>query len=195
MIEAIFTLVGTVLGFFLSEWTQSRREKRKQFQLSKSVKGVVSTEIDSNLVLVKRIHDEALSMNEDQQNEDEENSQNNYKKAGRIIIDLPIPSFSSKAFDNQLSDLGQALSRDELNKCFSLYNDLYRLEAIRRTLINASEIQREEWKLASGGSNVVPVGRAFWMNRKFDNTAPDLINELSEIVEVVLNTGNPLDAH
>jgi hypothetical protein len=53
MTEALFTILGTFIGFVLSEWAAKRREDRNEKKQAQSVRAIVSLEIDRNLGLLQ----------------------------------------------------------------------------------------------------------------------------------------------
>jgi len=172
MVEALYTLLGTVIGFLLSEWAQSRREGREETRHSAAVANVISTEIAINQDFLARYKASALKAPQDEPQGDPPSLANH--RAARAMLEIPLPSFPTQAYDSLLPDLGNALKPDELTACFVFYDGLSKLQAIRGAIAAALRDQREEWNLASGGSGSVPIGRAFGMARKFDRDAPTL---------------------
>jgi len=193
MIEAIIgvvgTLLGTVVGFFLSERGTKRREERNEKRQAQSVRTMVSMEIDRNLELLEESWRE---VNDTPESDDDQEARK--RVLARRFIELPLPTWNRESLDSQLLLLPMALSEQQIVRVFQFYDRLSKLGAIRTELAMAAEVQREEWMAASGGQGMIPMHISHFLRRKFDEKAPTYWGECQRNVENMLTEGNPLKA-
>jgi len=95
MSEAIFgvigTMIGTILGFVLSEWAARQREKSTEKRQTRTVRTMLSLEIDQNLNLLRDFWSKVRQVDESEQDPNLARS-----RLARRMIELPLPHWSHK---------------------------------------------------------------------------------------------------
>ena len=104
-IGIIGTLLGVILGFFLNQLIPSKIQERKQ---RRSVRALLSLEIDQNLDLLRELWNKANQVKESDQNP-------NLSKARRLV-EMSLPLWSHKAWESQIPLLAIALSEKEIKQ-------------------------------------------------------------------------------
>lgn len=186
MVEALFTLLGTILGFALSEFSTWRRESRNETRQAKATRTIVSLEIDLNLEFLKEFIEQANKLN--LENSDIEGRK---KALARFFTEFPFPNWSREAFTSQLSSLPNALSEQEVVKVFQFYDRLQRIDIIRNESILAIELQKNEIEAATISRG--PYRQmAYLPNKPFDDKASNYWDEGKSLAAQLLAKGNPL---
>ena len=187
MVEALFTILGTILGFVLSELAQIRREKQNERKQATSVRTLINLEVDLNLRSLLEFWS-----NVNQIEKKDEDIELHKQKLARRFIDLPLPEFQTRSFERQLHLIAASLNEQEVTQLFQFYDRLSRIETLREKLALFAREQKAEWDLASGGSNMVPIGRSFGMAHKFSTNASSLWDESESLIAQLIAKGNPL---
>jgi hypothetical protein len=190
MIEGILgTIIGTVLGFLLSEWSTKRREDRSEKRQAQSTRAILSLEIDSNLNLLRTFWARVNQLENFGQEPEERK-----RKLAQNFIELPLPAWNREVLESQIPFLPAAAREEEIVRVFQFYDHLRRLEAIRNDLILAMEVQRDELRAATKGSVGHGIGRvfAYLPPRPFDEKSPACWDECESLVAQLLAKGNPL---
>jgi hypothetical protein len=186
MIEALFTLLGTILGFALSEFSTWRRESRNETRQAKATRTIVSLEIDLNLEFLKEFIEQA-----NQINLEKSDLQERKKSMARFFTEFPFPNWSKEAFTSQLPSLPLALSEQEVVKVFQFYDRLQRIDIIRNDLLAALDIQKSELEAATISKGYFRQ-LAYSPNKPFDDKASNYWDEGKSLAAQLLAKGNPL---
>jgi len=190
MVEAIVgiisIIVGTVLGFLLSEQGTKKREEREEKKQAKSSGAIVCLEIDINLGLLEEFHRQV-----NQGIETTDSPDIRKRKLAHRFIEVPLTEFKRAAFESQLYLLGLSMPEQELTRVFLFYDCLSKIEALRNTSTIAYQEQQESWNLASQGKGFVSAG-VMGLSRKFDANAPKHWEECESLITRLINEGNPL---
>jgi hypothetical protein len=189
MVEAIFTIISTVIDSVLSKLAQSRRDKKERTQRTEAVRTLLSLEIDTNLQELTDFWVEANKTDEPAKDDDSRKVQ-----LARRIIQLPFPNISRDALQSQMGQLPVAMDKEYLPRVLQVYNRLTRLQALRNVLAIASQEQKADWALASQGRGFVPLHAAIGLSRRFDNSAPAICDEFTDMVNILMADGNPLQS-
>ena len=185
-------LIGAVLGFFLSELGTKRREEREDNKLAKSVRMVISLEIDRNLKGLKEFW--PLITQPEGSGESEETESKNKSKYAYKFATIPFPDFNRKALDSQLPSLPLALVEQEVVEVFQFYDRLLKLEEIRAQFQKKQQEHYhqffEETEPSVGGYRSAPVG--YKPPQIFNQMANEYWNECEGLVAQLFAKGNPL---
>lgn len=187
MVETIFTIIGTILGFALNEIATRLREGRTEKRQIRAVRTMLSLEIDQNFALLRDFWSKVNQVDESEQDPDLARL-----RLARRLIELPLPHWSHKIWESQMPLLATALREEEIRQVHELHNRLDTITAIRSTLSALESEQQEDWRAARTESGGVPRSVAFGLSRKFDENAPGLWMECERVVHEVLDKGNPL---
>jgi len=183
MIEALIatvgTIIGTILGFFLSEWSTKRREDRNEKKQAQSVRTLVSLEIDRNLNLLTdywpRV-EQAADPNDD--------AQGRKIKLASKFIELAFPEWKREILDSQLPLLAMALREQEVVQVLQFYDRLSKVEALRNGLVSAAQEDKEDRR--------APVRNSYSSSMAFSRKALVYWDECESTVAQLLGKGNPL---
>ncbi len=186
MTEALFTLLGTILGFILSEFSTWRRESRNETRQAKATRTIVSLEIDLNLEFLKEFIEQANKINLV-----DSDIQGRKKALARFFTEFPFPNWSREAFTSQLSSLPHALSEQEVVKVFQFYDRLQRIDIIRNDLIAALELQKTELEAATISKGYYSQ-LAYIPNEPFNDKASNYWDQGKSLAAQLLAKGNPL---
>jgi hypothetical protein len=189
MIEAIFAILGTILGFALSEWAQYRRDKKEESRVAESVCTLVALEIDMNLKKLIDFWEEVIDIEDSAEDEDSRK-----RELARQIINLPFPDFFRDALQTQMGHLPTSMDKELLSRVLQVYDRFMHLQIIRDTLALASYEQKADWNLASQGRGYVRGSAIFGLSRRFDKSAPDICDEFTNTVNDLITDGNPLQS-
>jgi len=188
MIETVYTLLGTILGFALSEISSRRKESRNEVRQAKATRTIVSLEIDLNLEFLKEFIVQANRLNLENKN-----IQERKKALAHFFVEYPFPDWSKEAFSSQLSSLPHALSEQEVIKVFQFYNRIQRIDIIRNDLLAALDLQKIELDAAT-------ISRGYYRqlshnpSKPFDDKASNYWDEGKSLAAQLLAKGNPLKA-
>lgn len=186
MVEAIFTIIGTIIGFVLSEWAQSHRDKKERTQRIQAVRTLLSLEIETNLRKLTDFWNEANEIDEQATGD----SSRKLQLAHRII-QLPFPDISRGALQSQMGQLPVAMDKECLSRVLQVYDRLTQLQVLRDALATLWQDQKADWDSVSQGRGAVPwsVTR---LSRRFDHSAPAICDEFTSVVKTLIADGNPL---
>ena len=185
----IGTLIGTILGFFLSEWSTLRKEERTEKKQAKSIKMMISLEIDCNL---KALHEFWLEVNQTNNQDKDINAQKRIK-AGRFVRSTSF-LLSREVLDSHLSVISIALQEQESVQVIQFYDRIRRLEAIRSSLFITLEKDEEEFlkETTPGPAGFRMASLGYRPFQTFTHRAEELWNECESIVAQIFAKGNPL---
>ena len=191
MIEAIFTIVGTIVGFALSELATIIREGRSEKRQSKSVKTIVKLEMELNLQMLREFWSRVTQFSEPEVDPDTRKR----SLARQFFIEVPFPVFKREALESQLPLLAGALHEQEVVRVFQFYDHLSKLKLIESKLTTSMHEQREETRAATAPGSSGGLGQvlAYYPPMPFDDSAPNLWDECERLVTQLLNEGNPLE--
>lgn len=197
MSEAIFgvvgTILGTIVGFVLNEVATRQRERRLKKGQIQAVRTILSLEVDQNLAVLRDFWNKVNQV--DRVDESEQDPELAHLRLARRLIDLPMPHWSHKMWESQMSLLATALSEEEIKRVHDLHNRLDTIATIRSTLSALASEEHEDWRAAPKTERgLVPLSAAWSLSRKFDKSAPGLWIECERVVHETLDKGNPLQA-
>lgn len=189
MVEVVYTLLGIVFGFALDEIATFLRDKRAQERQVRSVRAIVSLEIDNNLDLAKYF----WSKFSQYEAESDDLSQTK-RSLARIFVNQALPTWQRDAFISQMQFLPIALSEAEILQVFHFYDRLNRLEAIRTNLTDALSEQNNafenETSPGPAGFRTAPLG--YRPPQMFNEKADELWSECTSLFAQILAKGNSL---
>jgi hypothetical protein len=180
--EIAAVILGVILGFGLGEFSAYRREKQVQKKLIRSVRTMVSLEIEENLRLLWQFWESVRDLPDDVDGDALVYSQ--------MLIRAPLPGWSHTAWESQMPSLAVALAAREIRHVHIHHNRLERLTAIRAQLKACHAEQRAEWTSARDESGMVQSIAG--ISRVFDWNAPELWPKCESTVKELQETGNPL---
>lgn len=125
MIEALFTILGTIIGFGLSELATFFRKRREDKRFTESVKTILKLEIDLNLQMFGEFWSQV-----NQLNGAIEDLEARKRRLARRLIEVPLPALRKEALQSQFSLLAWAISEQEVIQVFQFYDRLGKLETI-----------------------------------------------------------------
>ena len=182
MIEALIatvgTIIGTILGFFLSEWSTKRREDRNEKKQAQSVRTLVSLEIDRNLNLLRDYWPQV-----EQAADPNDGAEGRKVKFARRFVELAFPEWKREILDSQLSLLATALHEQEVVQVFQFYDRISKVEALRNGLVLAAQEDKEDQRS--------PVRNSYGLPMAFSKRALMYWDECEDIVAQLLGKGNP----
>ena len=195
LIAVIGTLIGALVGFMLSEWGTSRREKRNELKVAQSCRTIISLEIDLNLELLQDVWPKVITPIPGIMSIDEQSKQELLRIAfAKKFIEVPFPELSREVFAAQLPSITNALNSQEMVRVFQFYDRLRKIETIRKELTLEMEAQRIEdreekaRRVASAGK----ITLAYAAQSPFDEKAITFWNECESLVAQLFAKGNPL---
>jgi hypothetical protein len=187
MVEALFTILGTILGFVLSELSTRYRESRNEIRQAKSTRTIVSLEIDLNLEFLKEFIEKANQIDLESKGVEERK-----KSLAHFFMEYPFPDWSKEAFTSQLSLLPNSLSEQEVIKVFQFYDRLQRIDVIRSNLLLALQLKKSEVQAAIK-NNYVGFREMYYIpNTPFNDKASSYWDEGKSLAAHLLAKGNPL---
>jgi len=191
MIEAVFAIVGTIIGFALSEIATAIRERRSEKRQAKSVRTLLKLEMTLNLQRLQGFWAKVSLLPETRGDFDDQK-----RALGRQLIDEPLPEFEREAFESQLSHLAGVLREQEVVQVLRFYDRLRRVESVRAELTVSLSEQREEIRVATKGGAAGGMGRmlAYSPPTPFNEKAPRLWDEVEQLVSQIQSEGNPFDS-
>ena len=189
MIDVIYTLVGIVFGFSLDWIATYLRERRVKEQQIRSVRAIISLEIDQNLDVVKSFWSK-LNQYDSLKN----NLSQNKRELAQIFVKSHLSVWQRNVFVSQMYFLPTALSEAEIIQVFHFYDRLNMLDAIRTNLTSAFSEQEnifmEETSPAEAGYRSAPLG--YSPPQMFNEKADELWNECRNLFAQTIARGNPL---
>lgn len=191
MIEAIFTIVGTIIGFALSEIATAIREGRSEKKQAKSVKTLLKLEMTLNLRRLQDFWAKASMLPETPEDLDDQK-----RALTRQLINEPLSEFERDAFESQLSHLAGVLKEQEVLQVLRFYDRLRRVESIRAELMASLSEQKQELQAATTGGVAGSQFRtiAYFPPTPFNEKAPRLWDEVEQLVSQIRSEGNPFDS-
>ena len=187
MVEALFTILGTILGFILSELSTRYRESRNEIRQAKSTRTIVSLEIDLNLEFLREFIEKANQIDLENKGVEERK-----KALARFFMEYPFPDWSKEAFTSQLPLLPNALSEQEVIKVFQFYDRIQRTDVIRNNLLLALQLQKSEVKAATKNTYMFFSEMSYIPDTPFDGKASSYWDEGKSLAAQLLAKGNPL---
>lgn len=144
IISVIGTLVGAYFGYVLNETAIKKKEEKDERRQIKSVRSLISLEIDQNL---KSLEDLWNRVNEDNIKEkDNENLNSTYIKINlsRKLIGFPLPNWKHKMWEDQTALLAISLSEEKIKKIYNIHSSLDDLKSIHNKLLNLRYEEKEQ---------------------------------------------------
>jgi|GEM_PF-2996696 len=181
-------IVGAGLALIVSIVTteiQLRMNTRRQ---SKAVRTILKLEMDSNLQLLADFWSSLIPVNEQERDIDTQK-----QRSSLSFIDAPLPVFTQRALDSQMSFLSDALNESEIMAVFRFHDRFGMLKTIRSELILAMQEQRTDLQAATiEGKGDRHRLLAYVPLTPFNKKAPGMWDECDRIVKQILAEGNPL---
>lgn len=184
MIEALFTILGTILGFVLNEMSSVWREKRKRREEDLSVCTLLTIEIDYDLKLLSEFWEKIA--------QDDKSEEDKFLKEIHLayeFVQSPLPPWTRRMWDGQMARIASALKEDEIREVNAFHSRLDSVASIQSTL---SGLLAEQNAFSRTTKDTVVTFGFFGPPRPFDKKASDLYNQCRNIIEECLRRGNPL---
>jgi hypothetical protein len=185
--EAVYALLGTILGFVLSEISQFIRDNRTESRKEKALRKILKSEFEFNLLNIRKYKAEI-----DKIIVDEIDPKIMRIKKARRIIDILFPGIRNIVFEGQLENIATLLHKDEVERSLSFHELLRIEESFRNEFHKSYKQQKDEWDLASGGSGMVSIDRSFGLTHKLDKSAIENWDEYYGILCRIIESGNPI---
>jgi len=184
--EAIYVVVGTILGFALNELSTRWREHRTEKRQARACRALLSLEIDQNLALLRDWWSEVTDIDSSLLYDPDDH----YLLPASRLIELPLPSWSHKMWESQSQFLAIALNHEEIRQLSEIHGGIDTIEAIHSALTGAYAQQQEDLRSVRSktGSAILPFG----LTLRFHAAAPQLWTECARVVSELLTRGNPL---
>lgn len=197
-------IIGLFIGFILTETGNWIHEKSKEKKQSKSVRTIISLEIEQNLSLLKDfwsklkpIVQEKQKNNIDNELEEAERKKLIASEFSNKFIEMPKLNWNHKFVDSQLSFMSLAFNKDEINKIMNFHSKLDAIAEIQKKLSfiknKADEKGYTRASQIKSADIVGPLVASYTSNSTFIKKAPELWGECERIVLEVLDKGNPLN--
>jgi hypothetical protein len=174
---------GVILGFSLNAiatWLQEIRAEKRQ---ARAVRTLLSLEIDQNLEILRDFWNKMKGVDDSGQS-----TSKDYLRLALRLIELPLPNWSHKAWESQMSLLVRALKDQEIKQVHNFHTQLDAISGIRSTLLALNVGNREE----ASPALLLQSGLANWFTKAFEPKASQLGEECEQIVRALLDKGNPL---
>jgi hypothetical protein len=173
-------IIGVVVGYFLSQfttfvvwWFSQRREKH-------AIRTLIGLEIEDNLSLLYDYWND-VSL------DDELEEFKHEVRADRLVrraVGIPIPMFSKKAFDSQLTNFTKVYSTQEMRRIWGIYRELSQIEPLHATLVEiVRDPTSEKGRLASASRAVSTAGMR---SATFTTKSASALMDLQTIIEELL---------
>lgn len=188
MVETLFTILGTILGFVLSELSTRYRESRNEIRQAKSTRTIVSLEIDLNLEFLREFIEKANQINWENKSVEERK-----KFLARFFMEYPFPDWSKEAFTSQLPFLPNVLSEQEVIKVFQFYDRIQRIDVIRSELLLALQLQNSEVQAATKNNHMGFREMYYIPNTPFNDKASSYWDKGKSLAAQLIAKGNPLN--
>lgn len=187
MSEALLPIAGVIVGFFLSEGSQYMKTRTKSRRNESAARRLISSEIGSNINLIKEFQSISTEFLEDIQNQDydfyDEHIQN---QCGREIAKLPIPAFSSTYFHSQLTQLGLALPAKDIENAFKHYKYIQQLN-------NWFVALHLAWDSTSSSTGFTEGANAIFSLMSLNESMSRLASEINILMNLLVDDGNPFE--
>ena len=187
MIEALFALLGTVIGFVLSEWATTRRENRNEKRQAQTVRALIGLEIERNLSLLRDFWSQLKTTPLP-----ENDAAANKRRLAQRFVELPLPEWKQRVLDSQLSFLPLAIHEKEVTQVFLFYDRLSNLQACRAQLTVLSQDKTQQQRADRQTFRGEPMPISGYVPPKFDTNAPAIWDQCESIVAEIEAEGNPL---
>jgi hypothetical protein len=173
-------IIGVVIGYFLSQvttfivwWFSQKREKR-------SIRTFIGLEIEDNLSL---LHDYWYDVSLDDESEDFKHEVKADKLVRRAVA-IPIPMFSRKAFDSQLTNFTKAFSEQQMRRIWEIYRELSQIEPVHAALVEiVRDPTSEKGQLARASRAMRSAGLR---SATFTTKSASALMDLQTIIEGLL---------
>jgi len=184
MIEALFTIIGTILGFLLNEVSSRWREKRKRQEEEQSVRTLLAIEIDYDLKLLHEFWQELK-----QADKPEEDEKLREIRLARELAQSPLPSWTHRMWEGQVAYIASALNEHQIREVNAFHRRLESIAGIQRTL---SDLLAEQHAYSRTTNGTLDRYGLLGPPRPFDDRAPALWSQCRRTVGETLQRGNPL---
>lgn len=172
-IGLIGAIIGTILGFLLSEWRLCRTERRQ----CKNARILLKLEINQNLKLLSEYWEKLNQI------EPELNDMYNEIIIARLT-ELNLPEWNNIVWKNQMLLFALAMKPNKLKQIYEFYSRLDRIRSIYNSLSALAETNKEN--ITNFEISQVPVAVVFKI--------PVLPwTEFKELVCKVIAEGSPLE--
>lgn len=179
MLEAIFGIVGVVIGFLFSEGATRIREHETERKQARSVRLLIGLEIDRNLNLLQVFWDKVIST-------DVSDPELRSKALALKFIEYPMPRWQTEGLNSQLPHLAMALLEEEIVAVLKFQERLDLLVKLREELL----------KSARGTIQSYGIGRETILPDAIDfvQKVPSYWDQCERIVTEIQRDGNPLQS-
>lgn len=171
-------VVGAVGGWWLSERSTREREKRSDEKIGRSVRVLLSLEIDRNIRHLRDYWEGANNL----ANPSEHERSNDLQLARRLTL-IAVPIWSREAWTSQLPHVTTALHDDEILAAHNIYRHLDEFAAYGTMLTQLAEQEAQHFEPGT----IIPLGGSPVVSH-----APTLVEKMRGLYTEVLTMGNPL---
>jgi hypothetical protein len=178
-------ILGVVVGYFLSlltnttAWLYARKNERRR------VRALVALEIDHNLsALHDYWHDVVIPVR------DKDPRENWVQQTAARVVSIPLPRFSYKACDSQLSKFPEVFSKQEMRAVWQIYNEFAQIEPVHTKLaqiINNPATTPDGFTRASRGDRAAGIRWGTYTTEE-----ASLMGDVRTIIPSLLRNGNML---
>ena len=179
------SLIGVVVGFFLSQLANYMRDSSIKKRERRSIRNLLSMELEQNLNLLKDYwHDVSLEPDED------ESDENHTVRLVRRSKEIPYPPLLSDAWRSHIGRLSEVLDENELKDVWQQYEIARFLPILLERLINAEpDDESREFGYARASRALREQGLT---TATFRSEGAALMMEYKTLISKSIKLGNPL---
>jgi len=180
-------IIGTFLGFALSQLGHYIKEKRVDKRQKQSVRKIINLEVEHNIKLLKEYFEMLNTMNEQERDEASKNIANEpIIKSYKFISSSP-PQWSHIMWESQMMYLSLALNDEKILRIHRFHTKLDRINKIYNEFIKLHEEHKD--LLEKTGS--LPNPKKIWFLLQKDSEKNDRVIKLwSEILDIYYSIDN-----
>lgn len=173
-------------GITSGERATQKRQERAEREQAHAARILLSLEIEHNLQLLRAFWGR---INKTPQGPNDDPTSVAVRMANQLV-DLPLPNWSHKAWESQLTTLPLALNRDAVIKqAYAHHAGLDAIASIKDKLTSLRQEQSEEWRAQQEGGIVKSL---LSLPMPFTENAVALCKECEQAVNNVLSIDNPI---
>ncbi len=179
----ITTLLGVIVGFFLSQAGTAKRDRETRKQQAESARILVTAEIDFNLELLGNFWEQLNKRDSDR-------DLPTYGEAmARKLAFISLPILSHKLWENQIAVLTVAMTKEQINQPLHFHQKIDSLVTLRARLVELVKQSPPEYpeylfSNLSGTAGLAPTA--------FQKAAIPIWNDFFNITQDLRSQGNPL---
>lgn len=181
MRQAMIVIIGVIIGVLLDEIFIGVREKRKEKKQSKSVRTLISLEIDQNLSSLTEFWNKLTNGISSLAFRDQ-------------FVKMSIPNWSHNVWKSQTSFMPTALNEDEIKEIWNFHNQLNSITDIHTMLsYMKNKTEKDGVYVGTWPTPQELVARTLSTSySRFRGDAGIIWAECESVINKLLNHGNPL---